>query len=724
MKRILRKSLDIAGREFILEAGKMAQLANGSVTARFGDTIVLSTATMAREPRAGMDFFPLTVDFEEKMYSAGKIPGGFIKREGRPSEKGILACRLTDRSIRPLFPKGFRNDVQVINTILSNDEDNECDIVGMNGSSAALHISDTPFNGPIGAIRVGLIDGKFIFNPNMAEREISDLNLSVAGTYDAVMMVEAGACMVPEDTVLEAILAAHEEIKRITRFIEDFRSDALAMGLAREKKEFVSEQIDAAYEQEVEEALLEPVRTMIHTAKDGKYDKRRRDDWFSSCRAEMEEQFLGARAERIETEPRLRKWFWEILGKMEKRELRRMMIRERVRIDGRALDAVRHITCEAGLLPRVHGSALFTRGETQILSSVTLGTIADEQMIDGLNTKEESKRYLHHYNFPPFSVGETRPLRGPGRREIGHGNLAERALVPLLPSYDDFPYVVRVVSEALSSNGSTSMGSVCGSSMSLMDAGVPIKAGVSGIAMGLVKEGDDVIILTDIQGMEDFLGDMDFKVTGTRGGITALQMDIKCDGIDRAILREALVAARKGRHHVLDVMEETIVVPNEELSSYAPRITTVWIDVEKIRDVIGPGGKIIRKIIEETGVEINVSDDGRVDIAAVDQEAGQKAVDIVKRITAEVETGKIYEGRVVKVMDFGAFVEVVPGVYGSSGKEGLVHISHLDHKRVEKVEDIAKEGDILLVKSLGYDNQGRLKLSRKEALRDRKDKDA
>ncbi|QRN86306.1 polyribonucleotide nucleotidyltransferase [Clostridia bacterium] len=717
LKKVLKKSMEIAGREFSLETGKMAQMASGAVVARYGDTMVLSTATMAKQPRPGMDFFPLTVDFEEKMYSAGKIPGGFIKREGRPGEKGILASRLTDRPIRPLFPKGFRNDIQIVNTILSNDEDNECDIVGMIGSSAALHISNAPFLGPIAAVRVGLIDDEYIFNPTMEQHEESLLNLTVAGTFDAVMMVEAGAKMVPEKKVLEAILLAHEEIKKIVRFIEKFREEALALGLAKEKYVYEPEEIDPDFKKAVVDFIGGPVYDVVHKAKDEKVGKMERDLLFSSCKDSVKASFFEGKDAELEEHPEYMKWFSDIYGEVEKKTIRQMMVKEKVRVDGRALDQVRPINCEVNLLPRVHGSALFTRGETQILSAVTLGTGASEQMIDGLNTMKVTKRYIHHYNFPPYSVGETRPMRGPGRREIGHGNLAERALFPVVPQDDQFPYVIRVVSEALSSNGSTSMGSVCGSSMSLMSAGVPISAGVSGIAMGLIKEDDEVIILTDIQGMEDHLGDMDFKVTGTREGVTAMQMDIKCDGIDRAVLTEALDAALKGRMHILSKMEEAIVEPNKELSPFAPKITTLWIDKDKIREVIGPGGKIIKKIVEDTGVEINITDDGRVDIAAIDQIAGQKAIDIVNAITADVEPGKIYEGKVVKVMDFGAFVEVIPGAYGANGKEGLVHISQLDHKRVEKVEDICKEGDMMLVKAIGYDKQGRLKLSRKDALK-------
>ncbi len=718
MKKVLKKSMDIAGREFSLECGKMAMLANGSVVARYGDTLILSTATMAKEPRQGMDFFPLTVDFEEKMYSAGKIPGGFIKREGRPGEKGILACRLTDRPIRPLFPKGFKNDIQIVNTVLSNDEDNEFDVIGIIGSSVALHLSDAPFLGPIAAIRVGLIEDEYVFNPTMEQHRESLLNLTVAGTFDAVMMVEAGANMVSEGKVLEAILLAHEEIKKIVRFIEKFRDEALALGLAKDKLIFVPEEIDPDYKQTVVTHIQERLTEVVQRAKNEKASKQERDALFHECKSLAKESFFEQYESLLEENPEYKGWFSNIYSETEKKTIRQMIIKEGVRIDGRLLDQVRNIQCEVGLLPRVHGSALFTRGETQILSSVTLGTGADEQMIDGLNTQELTKRYIHHYNFPPYSVGEVRPMRGPGRREIGHGNLAERALIPVVPSNDAFPYVIRVVSEALSSNGSTSMGSVCGSSMSLMNAGVPISAGVSGIAMGLIKEGEDVIVLTDIQGLEDHLGDMDFKVTGTREGVTAMQMDIKCDGINREILHEALQAALKGRLHILDKMEEAIQVPNEELSPYAPKITTLWISTDKIREVIGPGGKVIKKIIEETGVQINITDDGRVDIAAVDQEAGQKAIDIITAITAEVEPGKIYEGKVVKVMEFGAFVEVIPGVYGASGKEGLVHISQLDYKRVEKVEDVVKEGESIRVKAMGYDKQGRLKLSRKDAIKE------
>lgn len=713
---VLRKSITFHGRELVLETGKLARQASGAVLVSFGDTMVLATATASAEPREGIDFFPLTVDYEERLYAAGKIPGGFIKREGRPSEKAILSGRLIDRPIRPLFPKGYHNDVQVVTTVLSVDQDNPPDIVAMIGASAALSISHIPFMGPIGAVRVGLVDQQFIVNPNLSQSEQSKINLVVAGTKEAIMMVEAGAFEVPEDIMLDAIITGQQELVKLVEFIESFRAEALAMGLAREKTALQVAAPESEIQEVIRNFVYSPLEQAIKECAQDKLRKQDREQKMDTIKSQLAVQFLESNPALLEENPAIAKWFNELLGKTEKEIVRKLILHERVRVDGRELEQIRPITCEVGLLPRTHGSGLFTRGETQVLTVTTLGPVGDEQILDGLGV-EESKRYMHHYNFPPYSVGEARPFRGPGRREIGHGALAERALEPMLPSEEDFPYTIRLVSEVIGSNGSTSMGSVCGSTLSLMDAGVPIKAPVAGVAMGLVKEEDSVAILTDIQGLEDALGDMDFKVAGTKQGITALQMDIKISGIDREILQKALEQARQGRLHILGKMLEAITEPRPNLSPYAPRIIRTVIDPEKIRDIIGPGGKIIKKIIEETGVEIDIEDDGRVYIAANDGEAGEKAIRIIEAITKEVEVGKVYVGKVTRTTDFGAFVEIIPGVLGMPGKEGLVHISQLAEERTAKVEDVVKEGDDILVKAIGYDQQGRLKLSRKEALK-------
>lgn len=713
---VLKKALMLQGRELILETGKMATQASGSVLVRYGDTVVLATATASSEPREGIDFFPLTVDYEERLYAVGKIPGGFIKREGRPSEKAILSGRLIDRPIRPLFPKNYRNDVQIITTILSVDQDNPPDVVAMIGASAALTISHIPFMGPIGGVRVGLVDNKLIINPNLEQSERSKLNLVVAGTKDAIMMVEAGANEVPEETLLQAIVLGHEEIKKIVEFIEEFRQEALSLGLAKEKVEVPEETFDQELEQQVRELISEPLEQTLRKCAAERCKKLEREARIDALKQQLAEQFFAEHPELLEENPEIEKWFNEIFVKVEKEIVRRLILDEQLRVDGRKLDEIRPIKCEVGLLPRAHGSGLFTRGETQVLTVTTLGAVGDEQILDDLGV-EETKRYIHHYNFPPYSVGEARPLRSPGRREIGHGALAERALEPMLPPEDEFPYTIRLVSEVLGSNGSTSMGSVCGSTLSLMDAGVPIKAPVAGVAMGLVKDEDKVAILTDIQGIEDALGDMDFKVAGTKNGVTALQMDIKISGIDEKILKQALEQARKGRLYILEKMLEVIKEPRPNLSPYAPRIITTIVDPDKIREIIGPGGKIIKKIIEETGVEIDIEDDGRIYISASDGEAGEKALHIIESIVKDVEIGKVYVGKVTRTTDFGAFVEVIPGVLGLPGKEGLVHISQLAEGRVTRVEDVVKVGDDILVKATGYDHQGRLKLSRKEALR-------
>lgn len=700
----------LGGRPLILETGKLARQASGAVLVKYGDTAVLSTATGSSEPREGIDFFPLTCDYEERLYAVGKIPGGFIKREGRPSEKAILSSRLIDRPLRPLFPKGYRNDVQVVCTVMSVDKNNPPDVTAMIGASAALTISHIPFLGPIAGVIVGRINGEFIINPTIQQGDESDLHLVVAGTKDAIMMVEAGAKEVSEDVMLEAIMFGHAEVKKVIAFIEEFRAEAFAKGIAAEKVEPVllvtPEEIDKA----VREVATSKVVAAIEKCINEKIIKKVREQLLSQLKKDIVEQMA-------ETYPDNKKQILETVDKIVKETVRSKVTKERIRIDGRALDEVRDIFCEVGLLPRTHGSGLFTRGQTQALTVATLGAIGDEQILDGLGV-EESKRYMHHYNFPPYSVGEARPMRGPGRREIGHGALAERALETMIPSVEQFPYTIRLVSEVTESNGSSSMASVCGSTLALMDSGVPIKAPVAGVAMGLVKEGDSIAVLTDIQGAEDALGDMDFKVAGTEKGITAIQMDIKILGIDREILKDALAQANKGRMHILGKMLEVISTPREELSSYAPRIITFSIHPDKIREVIGPGGKTIKRIIDETKaadgttVKIDIEDDGRVLIASLDAEAGERALKMIKELTADVEVGKIYMGRVVRLMNFGAFVEVLPG------KEGLVHISQLAEERVEKVEDVLKVGDQILVKVTEVDKQGRVNLSRKAALKE------
>lgn len=704
---VIIRSFPIGGREMVIETGRMAKQATGAVFCRYGDTAVLVTATCSPEPREGIDFFPLTVDYEERLYAVGKIPGGFIKREGRPSEKAILSSRLIDRPIRPLFPKGYRNDVHIVATVLSVDQDNAPDVTAINGASAALMISGIPFLGPIGAVVVGRVDGKFIINPTIAQAEVSDMHLTVAGTKDAVIMVEAGAKEVPEEVILEAISYGHEEIKKIVSFLEDFTRECLDAGVAKPRQEPVLFLLDEEIEKQVREYAYDKMFDTLKECIEKRFPKKQREDFIENAKEEIKTYF----AEKVfpEDEAAL-KHVADAVNKLEKEIMRKFIIQDRIRIDGRKLDEVRPIECHVGILPRTHGSGLFTRGQTQVLTVTTLGAVGDEQILDGLGV-EESKRYMHHYNFPPYSVGEARFMRGPGRREIGHGALAERALEPMIPSEDEFPYTIRLVSEVLESNGSSSMGSVCGSTLSLMDAGVPIKRPVSGVAMGLIKEEDAFAVLTDIQGMEDHLGDMDFKVAGTEKGVTAIQMDIKIAGISKEILQVALTQAREGRMHILSKMLEVIDKPRPEISPYAPRIITFTIDPEKIRNVIGPGGKTIKKIIDETGVKIDIEDDGRVFIAAVDVEAGRRAREIIDKLTADVEVGKMYLGRVVKIMDFGAFVEVLPG------KEGLVHISQLAEQRVGKVEDVVSVGDEIMVKVTKIDEQGRINLSRKEALK-------
>lgn len=695
---VLKKEMLLAGRTLSLETGRLAKQAGGAVLARYGDTCVLVVATASKNIREGIDFFPLSVEYEEKMYSVGKIPGGFIKREGRPSEKSILSGRLIDRPIRPLFPEGFRNEVQVVATVLSVEQDNPPEILAGIGASAALHISNIPFAGPTATVSVGLVDDELILSPTIEQSSQSLLNLTVSGTGKAIMMVEAGAKEVAEEICLDAIMFGHEAIKEITAFIDDFRSEALAMGLAKEKMVPVLTVFDPGLLAAIRDFASDDMLAALKTP-----EKKAREEAVDQVKASAFEKFA-------ETYPDKAKEIGAILEDIEKDHVRKLISIDKIRPDGRAVDEIRPITVEAGVLPRTHGSGLFTRGQTQALTVTTLGSASEDQLLDGLGL-ETSKRYMHHYNFPPYSVGETKPMRGPGRREIGHGALAERALEPMIPSIEEFPYTIRLVSEILESNGSSSMASVCGSTISLMDAGVPIKRPVSGIAMGLIKEGSYYTILSDIQGLEDHHGDMDFKVAGTTEGVTALQMDIKVDGLDRKILWDALSQAHKGRMFILDKILSVIAEPRKELSLYAPRIITLTIDPDKIRDVIGPGGKIIKKIIEDTGVKIDIEDSGLVMIATNDAAAGEKAAQIVRDLTRDVEVGEIYTGKVTRLMTFGAFVEVLPG------KEGLVHISQLAEERVNKVEDVVNVGDIITVKVTEIDRQGRINLSRKEALR-------
>jgi polyribonucleotide nucleotidyltransferase len=688
--------MTLAGRPLVIETGKMAKQANASVLVRYGDTVVLVTAVMAQKPREGIDFFPLLVDYEERLYAVGKIPGGFIKREGRPAESAVLAARMIDRPLRPLFPEGFRNDVQVTTTVLSVEPDNEPSLVGMIGASAALHISEIPFAGPIGGVKVGRIDGQFIINPTVAQMEKSDLHLVVAGTKDAIMMVEAGAKEISEDDALEAILYGHSAIQEIVGFIEKIASE-----VGKPKITPVLDEPEPEIDRMVREYATSKMAAAIKTA-----DKLEREALIEQVKEETKVHLAEVLGESFQTEL---SDINEVLENIVKEEVRRMIAVDKIRPDGRGLSEIRPITCEVGILPRTHGSGLFTRGQTQVLTVCTLGRVSEEQILDGLGD-DQSKRYIHHYNFPGFSVGEVRPVRSPGRREIGHGALAERALVPVIPSEEDFPYTIRLVSEVIESNGSSSQASVCGSTLSLMDAGVPIKKPVAGVAMGLLKDGDAFAILTDIQGLEDHFGDMDFKVAGTKDGITAIQMDIKVKGIDRAILKQALAQAKEGRLFILGKMLDVIAEPRKELSPFAPRIIRFSIDPDRIRDVIGPGGKIIRKIVEDTGAEIDIEDDGRVFIAAVDAKAGEKAQQIIKSLTSDVEIGATYMGKVTKLMNFGAFVEVLPG------KEGLVHISQLAKERVAKVEDVVNVGDEIMVKVVEIDKQGRINLSRKALL--------
>lgn len=686
--------MQLGGRTLVLETGRLAKQANAAVMVRYGDTSVLCTVTASSEPK-DLDFFPLTVNYEERLYAVGKIPGGFIKREGRPSEKAILSSRLTDRPIRPLFPEGFRNDVQVLNLVMSVDQDCSPEIAAMIGTSAALSISDVPFSGPIGGVVVGRIGGEFIVNPTIAQQEESDIYLVVAGTKDAIMMVEAEANEVPEEVMLEAIMFGHEEIRGIVAKIEELVEIAGKEKMAV-KLHAVNADVNAEVRAFAHGRLVEAVKIA---------EKHARQDAIDAINNETVEVFTE---KYIET-PELIADVKEVLHDIVKEEVRRLITHEKVRPDGRKLNEIRPIECDTSLLPRTHGSGLFTRGQTQALSVCTLGALGDVQILDGIDLTE-TKRFMHHYNFPPFSVGEARPLRAPGRREIGHGALGERALSKVIPNETEFPYTIRLVSEVLESNGSTSQASICASTLAMMDAGVPIKAPVAGVAMGLIKDGEHVSILTDIQGMEDHLGDMDFKVAGTAEGVTAIQMDIKIDGIDRKILQEALEQAKEGRMFILGKMMEAISKPRESLSQYAPKIIIMQINPDKIRDVIGAGGKIINKIIEETGVKIDIEQDGRVFIASSNNEMNQKARSIIEGIVREVVVGEIYVGTVKRIEKFGAFVEILPG------KDGLVHISQLSTERVGKVEDVVAIGDTITVKVTEIDQQGRVNLSRKAIL--------
>ncbi len=689
----------VGGRLLQLEIGKVCEQANGQVMVRYGESVVNVTACASKEPRPDIDFFPLSCDYEERMYAAGKIPGGFIKREGRPSEKATLSSRLMDRPLRPLFPKGYFNDVVVVATVMSVDPDCETDIMAMVGASVALATSDIPWEGPIAAVRVGMVDGEFVINPTLEQRGVSQMNLTVAGTKEAIMMVEAGANEVPENIMLDAILYGHEEIKKLVEFIDEIVAE-----VGKEKQQVELYKVPEDIDEAVRAYAVDKMKTAIKTV-----DKLERLDNMDAVEVETKEHFA-------DIYPENEKDIANVLYNITKECVRAMILDEGIRPDNRKLDEIRPIWCETQLLPRVHGSGLFKRGQTQVMSACTLAPASESQTIDGI-TEQTEKRYMHHYNFPGYSVGEARPMRSPGRREIGHGALAERALIPVLPSVEEFPYAIRVVSEVLSSNGSTSMGSTCGSCLALMDAGVPIKRPVAGIAMGLIERVEEdgtskMAILSDIQGMEDFLGDMDFKVTGTEVGVTAIQMDIKVHGLSREILEKALQQAREGRMYIMEQMLEEIPAPRPDLSKYAPRSLTMRIDPDKIRIVIGPGGKTINKIVDETGVKIDISEDdpGLVSIYSADMEGANEARRRIELLTKDVEVGEIYEGTVQRIMNFGAFIEILPG------KEGLLHISKMAKHRVEKVEDVMNIGDVVKVKVTEIDSQNRINLSRKELL--------
>ena len=683
-----------AGRPLVVETGKTCGLSNGSCWVRYGETVVMANVTASAKPREGVDFFPLSVDYEERLYSVGKIPGSFTKREGKPTEKAILTSRCVDRPIRPLFPKDMRNDVSVVMTVLAVEPDNSPEIAGMIATSIALSISDIPWNGPISGINVGLVDGEIVLNPTLEQRAKTDLVLTVAGTAEKIVMIEAGANEVPEDTMLEAILKGHEEIKKMVAFIDDIRKQ-----IGKPKFEFESQEVDHDMFDAIEAFASERVQFALDTN-----DKTVRDARLAPIVDDIHAKF-------DEEYPEKTAMIDECIYKLQKKIVRAWLYQGK-RVDGRGIDEIRPLAAEAGVLPRVHGSGLFTRGQTQVLTVATLGPVSDAQKIDGLD-EEESKRYMHQYNFPSYSVGETKPSRGPGRREIGHGALAERALAPVIPPVEEFPYALRLVSEVLSSNGSTSQGSICGSTLALMDAGVPIKAPVAGISCGLITlpDSDDFMTMVDIQGLEDFFGDMDFKVGGTHKGITAIQVDIKVDGLTPAIIKEAFEKTRKARIYILDeVILKAIPAPRATVNKYAPKMTQTKIPVDKIREVIGQGGKVIQKISADCNVKIDISDDGNVFISGIDSENVNKALQIVHTIANDPEVGAIYKGKVVRIMDFGAFVEIAPG------KDGLVHISKLDKQRVEKVEDVVSIGDEIVVKVTEIDRQGRINLSRKDAL--------
>ncbi len=686
-------TMDLQGRELVIQTGKLAKQAGGSVLVKYGDTVILVAASVSDLPREDADFFPLTVDYEERLYAVGRIPGGFIKREGRPTEKAILAARLTDRPLRPLFPKYFRNSVHIVTTVFSVDQDCPPETLSIIGASAALSISKIPFDGPVGAVVVGMEDDMPVVNPTVEQMEKSPINLVIAGTADAIMMIESAADEISEDKLLACIELGHKEIKRIV----DLQMKIVEQRGVPKMEVPTVEELPSEIEDKIRPVLAREIRAAFDI-----HEKLEREKQLSLVRESFFDQYN-------ELYPDNEEAISNVFEATLRETLRTMILKENIRPDGRKSDQIREISCEVGILPRTHGSALFTRGQTQVLNVCTLGALRDMQILDGLGI-EESKRFIHHYNFPPYSVGETGFMRGPGRREIGHGSLAERALETVIPHEDDFPYTIRLVSEVLESNGSSSMGSVCAASMALMDAGVKTKKSVAGIAMGMIKEEDDYIILSDIQGIEDFLGDMDFKIAGTREGITAIQMDIKTKGLSREVMAQAISRAREGYLYIMNIMEQTIAKPNDDLSPYAPRIITMQIEVDKIRDVIGPGGRMINKIIADTGVEIDIEPDGKIYISAIDKDAGQKAVEIIENLVKEVEPGENYLGKVTRVEKYGAFVEILPG------KEGLVHISQLDFKRVEKTEDILNLGDEVLVKVIGIDEKGRIDLSRKEAM--------
>jgi polyribonucleotide nucleotidyltransferase len=686
--------IEFHGRTLSVETGRMAKQAGGSALVRFGETVILATATAQASAREGIDFFPLTCDYVEKTFAAGKIPGGFFKREGRQAEKEILTSRLIDRPVRPLFPKGFNCETQVIATVLSHDKENDPDVLAMLGGSTALHLSDIPWNGPFAAVRIGRIGGKFVINPLTSQLAESEMNIIVAGSRDAIVMVEGGANMLPEAVVLEGLFTAHQALQPLLAVQEELRKR-----VGKTKRTVTPPTTDPDLERTVRELAVPKLRAALATT--GKHERYAALD---AVRGEVVATVGGE-------DPARGKAAGTALDRVKKELFRSQIVKDRSRIDGRGLGDVRPITCEVEVLPRTHGSALFTRGETQALVVTTLGTSSDEQKIDAL-IGEHYKKFMLHYNFPPFSTGEVKFLRGPGRREIGHGALAERALVPVLPDQKDFPYTLRVVSEVLESNGSSSMATVCGGSLSLMDAGVPIRSAVAGVAMGLIKDGDEIRVLSDILGDEDHLGDMDFKIAGTDAGVTAVQMDIKIAGVTREIMQQALEQARAARIHILGIMQQAMPKPRADLSMHAPRIVTIRIKPDRIRDLIGPGGKMIRSIVEETGAKIDVEDDGTVYVASADGVALQKALDKIRGVTAEAEVGRIYRGTVKKIMDFGAFVEILPGT------EGLCHISQLAHERVRQVSDVVKEGDVIDVKVLEVDNKsGKIRLSRREALK-------